>query len=563
MSAVYNRIRIIKILLSVSISLIFILGIWQITGICFETNDDKFITEILSGTLTGKPDPHAVFLNYLLSYPLHLLYRMTTDIPWYGGMLVLCHFLAYVALLQSTWSRCQTNWEYLFTGGLVCCAALANLYITAAIQFTSTAALMAIAGYTCLLLHKNYKTGMILFFLFEMMAFFIRVDAMLMIQPLGAAVCIGVNLTDTDSGIKVGCKKAADIVLTVILIFIIGWAGNQIGYHSKEWKEYIRFNTARAEIFDYYGAPDYKSVKPLLDKYAVTQAEYEGFCYYVIMDWEVSADCAEALAEHLKNSSQRSFNVVELLKKVWSQEPSAYSLNIGRVAEVTWILLLLWGLLRRRFRILIPLGGLAIGKTLVWGYLFYKGRLPLRVCLPLFICESILLLALLVLEYFRKRESGIRLIYPILSSALFFVCCVFAGKMQYREAIRANEYQEAYLAGLVEIQDYCASHPENRYLLDSWSFSHYKGSVFTTEIYGKKNYAYSGSWFSNSPASKEYLYDYFRQGRESLFLIVFDEADRKDYASAFFSEKLGITPVLADRVTVSHGGSYLIWYFGE
>ena len=35
------------------------------TGIFFETNDDRYISEILSGTLTGTPEAHTTHVNYL------------------------------------------------------------------------------------------------------------------------------------------------------------------------------------------------------------------------------------------------------------------------------------------------------------------------------------------------------------------------------------------------------------------------------------------------------------------------------------------------------------------
>ena len=52
---------------------LFFILIWKSAGIYFETNDDKFIAEILSGAVTGEPDGHVVYINYLLSYLLSLV----------------------------------------------------------------------------------------------------------------------------------------------------------------------------------------------------------------------------------------------------------------------------------------------------------------------------------------------------------------------------------------------------------------------------------------------------------------------------------------------------------
>lgn len=99
MNRIPDKKNIIRILISIGIPLLYLFAVSKMTGLCFETNDDRVITEILSGTLTGEPDGHTVQSNYLLSYPLSVLYRVSVRVPWYGGLLVLCHFLAYAAVL--------------------------------------------------------------------------------------------------------------------------------------------------------------------------------------------------------------------------------------------------------------------------------------------------------------------------------------------------------------------------------------------------------------------------------------------------------------------------------
>lgn len=96
-----------KILASVVILLIFFF-VWKKTGIFFETNDDKFITEILSGAYTGTPNAHVGYVSYPLTLPISLLYRVTNKLPWYGLFLIFAQALAYVGVLESLYSR----WEF-------------------------------------------------------------------------------------------------------------------------------------------------------------------------------------------------------------------------------------------------------------------------------------------------------------------------------------------------------------------------------------------------------------------------------------------------------------------
>lgn len=566
MERVWNKAKSVKIFASVFLALLFVVVVWKKAGIYFETNDDKFITEILSGTLSGKPDAHAIHINYLLAWPLSLLYRISTDIPWYGGMLVICHFLVYIALLQSIWSKARSILEFILLGGMVCCYMLLNCYITASIQFTSTAALMAATGYVCLLQQKHFKKELVFFFAFELAAFLIRSKAMLMIQPLGAAVCTGYCLVCEREEFKLCCRRAAKMIMAVVLVLAIGYVGNLIGYRGEGWDNYKRFDAATTDLLDFYGVLNYEEVKHILNEYGVTKAEYEAFCNYCIMDWDVSVECMEALADYTVNRQPKELRITELLKQTWNWEDPEGHLGLNRISRMMWAAVFLWILLRRRFWLLIPVGGMAFCKTIVWGYLIYKGRLPLRVTVPLTACEIMLLTALLVREYASVPKDRGRKLLPLLF-CLF--CGVFAynsvsvGREQYRRAVQGNEWQDLYMQGLVEVQEYCEKHAKNRYILDLWSFSYYRGNAFETRIYGRKNYVYSGSWFSNSPPLLRHLKEYFQGNNGEIYVIVADEeGGGGKVTTAYFAEKFGRDPVLADRIEAAHGGSYVVWKFG-
>lgn len=551
--------RTAKALISAFAPLLFILIVWKTVGICYETNDDVIITKILSGTATGTPDPHTIFQNYLLSYPLHLLYRISINVPWYGCFLVLCHIAMYAMLLQSIWSNAKMLSEHLLFGGIICCFAISNFYMTAAVQFTSTAALLAAAGYGCLFLHRNFKTGLSLFFGFGLIAYFLRSQAMLMIQPFGCAMGLALYFICEEGQKKELCKKAAYMVLAVLAIITIGYAGNLIGYHGEEWSAFLRFSDAEAKLMDYYGCPPYGEVKNILDKYSVTQAEYEAFCNYIRMDYEVDADCLEELVSNIEARLDRSPDFLTLFKEVWCPASPPEWLRITRIAQAVWMLSFLWILFQKRFYLLFPLIGIAAAKTVVWGYLYFRGRMPLRITAPLMICEVFLLVTLLARDYARKGGKK----YFFLSfGALLTAACCFSLLVQYRFALYGNEPQKTYMQGLVEIQDYCKSRPENRYLLDNFSFAYYRGSVFRTDVYGRGNYVDTGSWSSNTPPIRQYLRDFLENHEKDFYLIISDAANI-DCATAFFTEKTGLQPELTEQIVASHGGSYLIYHFGQ
>lgn len=344
-----------KALVAATVIGLFLAAVWVTTGIHFETNDDRYITEILSGTMFGHSDAHVIFINYLLALPLSLLYRLSVQIPWYGGMLILFHALSYCLFLRSLYDRCRSFFEMGAATAAVCCCMLVNICMTAEIQFTSTAVLMAVSGYAVLLLQRNEKMGVCLFFVMELLAYFLRSHAMLMIQPLGGVVYLLLCLMENRENLRSGWIRIAKWLAVIVSIFVIGLCGTAIGYHGREWAEYNRFNKVRSELLDYYGMPEYGEVQDILDRYGVTETEYTAFCRYVIIDREVPAECLEEIAEYMETQHPLAVHADEIrqnLLEIWRN---------NRFMEVCVLFALGYLLLRRRWGLLLPFGGGADG----------------------------------------------------------------------------------------------------------------------------------------------------------------------------------------------------------
>lgn len=84
-----------RIPLTLCAAAVWIFLINHFAGIYFETNDDRLLSEIFSGSMTGSPEAHSYYVDYILGFVLALLYRVTDAVPWYGGMLVLFQFLCW------------------------------------------------------------------------------------------------------------------------------------------------------------------------------------------------------------------------------------------------------------------------------------------------------------------------------------------------------------------------------------------------------------------------------------------------------------------------------------
>lgn len=560
------------------ISLMVVL-VWRSTGIFFEINDDKCITEILCGRLTGVPDAHTVYVNYLLSLPLSLLYRAVPTVPWFGITLILFQVFAYWAVLESVYSRCEKIVELAAAAAAVVFVMLADLYLLGCIQFTSTGALAAAAGYFCLLTNSHRKKGWIFFYLLQFMAGLLRVNAMLMMQPIGILAVGGALIADRKRDWRERFSVMGKVFLAPTAVFLTLLAVNILVYRGSGWKDYLNYCEVEAVLFDYgRGVPPYPEVREILDRYQVSEEEYYAYACYMMPDWMLPPDCAMEVAAYVKEA-RKPWTVGEWWAELKLNMIEDSHWGIGHVLAALWMAVAATAVSGRKASLLMPALGLFGGKLFTWGYLIFKGRFPLRISMPLLAGEVLLLLALFLRGWkyvrMRFRESGTegersavsavkRCGHYCLWAFLLFLLCltgIRTGYCQYAYVLNENRYQTILMKGLREITAYCDAHPENRYLLDMLSTAYYKGSALESEIYQERNYIISGTWFSNSPDLRRYNAAYLSEGRGFYFLIYDDGKGTSHPCVAYLIQKTGVQPKLCERISVSHGGSYLVYFF--
>lgn len=548
-----------KCIIAPIVVFLMVIFVWSKTGIFFETNDDKCITEILCGLMTGEPNPRTVYINYLLTLPLVLLYRISSKVPWYGLSLILFQIFAYTAALKSIYSR-FISWIELVAGTLLAAMILlVNLYLLGCIGYTSTAALMAAVGYFCLLTHVDRKKGYFCFLLLELFAGLLRINSMLLMQPMGIMVICGELLREKDMSRRERVTAFGKVTLIPVAVFLVALSANTVAYRESSWKAYTQFNNTRTVLFDYEGVPPYEEVRHILDRYQVSETDYYAYQSYMILDWVLTPECAEEIAGYAQEHGER-ISVQEL----WNQlrenifMDSHWGLNC--VITFLWIAAIVQMLIVREASFLLSVLALLFAKGFSWGYLLYQGRFPLRVSMPLLAGEILLLVALLLVQ---GDKLNMRLRYGMLLALLLGIGMtgISAGKQQYYYILNENNGQMIFMEGLRDIRTYCDAHPNNRYIMDAASAWYYEGSALETELYQNRNYIISGNWYSNSPNLRQYNAEYLSEGDGVYFLVYDDGRGVTHPGVAYLAQETGADPKVCDRITVSHGGTYLIYFF--
>ena len=553
-----------NLIFSITISFLWICLISMITGIYFETNDDRLFSEIFSGAMTGTPEFRSYYIHPFLGLLITLFYRITTVLPWYGLFLILFQWICHASFTYSVLSWYEKTRKKLAAFSLLTAYYGICFTFLAHIQFTSTAALLAITGYMCLFLSLSGQNNLTLFFIFQLLSYLLRSDSMIMIQPYGMAMLAALLLcrfllSHSKETRRVLFRFFCKILVGILLLILLGKSTHFLFHHGEGWTEYEKINQGVTEITDYSRIPDYTEVKPILEKYEVSEKQYQAFFQYAMIEPNLSGDCLLEVAEYAK-TMQPETSIRQVLSGIQESyfNPEYYS--TGKLAIVLWFLTIIVVLLSGNYLSLLPLAGLFFSRTVIWGYLIYRGRTPFRVIYPLWVAEIFLLMVILCIQVSGEQKKYTKLLYQ------FIFCFLILGslwilKKQYVSIKPQNLSDKIYNTGYSELIDYCDSHLENHYFLDAGTLLYYRGSAYAAKPFHPRNSLITGCWYSGAPVLYDRIAEYAPQNMDIYLVVSPDLVYQKEAVLAYFEEWRGAAATYEESFTVSNGGTYEVYGF--
>ncbi len=397
----------------------------------FDTNDDIAMQWILQGGYTnGSPSSDPVLSSTLIGIPLHLLYRITDAVPWYGLYLYLVEVIAAVVILRTIARR---PWFHASAHGVLSIALLCTILVPAwtRMQFTVAAMLLATSGLLLwsVAIRDEHEPDRL---------------AILGAALLGCSSLIRFNST---RGILLAALPIVAVTIwrrrvlmahvapaAVAAAVILGGLGvDALAHRSDDWQAYGRFRDAQGALS---GTPEVTLKAPgdALAAAEWTPNDWANFVSYQFLDLETFApERIEAVHAALPDApvdldAARSELVDDLLP-----------LLVALAGLVGWIALTgAWG---DRALAAIHLGWTSA--ILMW--LAASARLPFRVSLGL--------VALTALAILVQREPGdLELRSPRLGAVLLVVASLVAlagTAIAVGDALDAtpqNEAQQAVIA---------------------------------------------------------------------------------------------------------------------
>ena len=204
----------------------------------FEENDDVMMAMIANGTYSGMPDGHLVYINILYGWVLAGLYSLTTAIEWYTLAFAILHVISMSIItycLLTTPNR--SRWERVLW--------MVVMYvlwarIIGAMQFTTTAGLVCLAG--CVLLLRESKKARWTGAALVVVAALIRFMAAGLVGLLMAPIIVYTY--------RLEWRKYMAIVVMLMAVVGCRMTNHMVYDHDPEWKYYRSYNQLRAQLND-------------------------------------------------------------------------------------------------------------------------------------------------------------------------------------------------------------------------------------------------------------------------------------------------------------------------
>lgn len=522
----------------------------------FYLNDDVTMRSILSGSYTGTPDGHAVYMKYPLTGILSGLYKIAGDVPWLELFFIGCILWALAELVMNVKHK-KTG--LLFGGLFLLPFYLYMHYTVIAAILVGTTAYLVCAG--------KSRIKPVLFWL---LAWMVRSQVAYLALPfLGVALlwklqgeyaawkecatseAIAGNIPKaSESGAKFNKKEAGRPgVLIMWKKELRGWlktgcmalAGflvctglHHLCYAGKDWQAYLKYNDARTTLYDYTDFLSTDFYAENYEKYAMTESQFIILnSYNTLLDHSIDEEKMEQVAATVSEGMTSRREGPVWLKE--SVKQYYYQIRYGESIYV-WLWLAIFGglalvvILGRDWISLLLLGCYGGGRSLIWVFLIWKGRFPERIAISLYVIELLLLVGMWSLQWDLQKRNFEKLIMYIRKSHKFRPGLAVAGRVclagmgimlagllvvQIRtDAARAVEKKTLQQEWNV-LKEYCGNDCDRLYLIDVFSAVEYSGLSFERD---SENLMLAGGWMSASPLAAERFHAFEAgDGAEALF----------------------------------------------
>lgn len=461
--------------------------IYKKYGFYYALNDDTTMQALASGSITGVPDGHLVYIMYPFGVIISSLFKIFPNFDWYGITLLLLLFTCYGLIIHRVVFYGSKNTNTLLLIRLIGIVVLIALIIDSAVLFTYTVVAGILASTAIFLILSAYAPTYrewIISWSLLLVAGIIREEVFYMVLPVLLIIYTGwiiknINKEGSDNNKKTTFMdllkanknyliKALVFLFVALMLFGICKFCNNVAYSKDPWKTYIYYATdTRRQIMDYYSWPAYEGNEEFWESLNITHDEYNCLPMYGILP-HFDENAIEKIAELTKSTYEKetpldvkvSNSYVAFIKAITFSEKRYWNILFA-LAVIIAILMCI----KADRRVKIEVISISIIVLAEFVYLCYRGRIPERV-IAIFDYECVLgVLGLLYSECRHKKSFIFRGVY-----ILFFIVTTFLCTLMYREKCERLAVHRHNINNSKEMMDYFNQNPDSFFVVPTGGF---------------------------------------------------------------------------------------------
>ncbi len=570
-----SQIRYMDVFFIIGLMLIPLLIMWRFDAkIVFFNNDDVYLAELVSGITTGTPESHLLHINILSGFFLSGLYSILPSVPWYGLFLFGVMYGSIIYAFSLMTIKLEKVWQkiiYFILANYIICSFF--FFHLSEVQFTTVTTVVCMASLISFILSEDSETVTeylrknIASFIFFIISFSIRDEACIMIVPTFIFVGI-VKIIKNKNAYKPILAYGAVLLGIIVLLFGI----EQLAYASEPWNGLKEYNTARSQIMDYEGFPSYEENQALYEELGISEQSYISLStrYQFLLDDNLNTASMEKILEVSKSDNR--INILECIKTFIDLHLTSYNdrpLNI--LVYFVYIATICLILVSKKYKALLDVLALFLGRMTIWLYLLYIGRIMVRVTQGIYIVELMVLFAIIVGNCLWMHISNKKSKLSVIASVCVIFTIVFIchkwGIPYSRNIYYYNRSQLAYATCYEEMREYFNEHSNNVYLADNLSFSYFTKDIFSKEYESVGNFVLMGNWVANTPWTDKIAerygivsYEESAMMQDNVYFVFMEsEGTSWKYIEDYYQEKYpGSVMEVQDVVETTFGQNFLI-----
>lgn len=536
--------------------------------------DDAMMRAIASGTYTGTPDGHLIFIKYCYGYLLSRLYLLNRAYNWYGicEYVICCSGMALILwkLLRkndrSIGRKCWGAFIFLLSYTILVFPILVGV-----LNFTHYAALCGVTGIFFLVTAENgsmeYWGDLVISCIFTGLSLMIREDIFYIVLCLEGFFLL-CKVYYKRKNLKNVLKQYLRWILVMICMVSVISGVEHMAYRSEAWKKYLDYNDNRSYMVDYYGWQGYERYKTIYEKYGITeQAAYLMDYYFLdmddvdmnallqdLVDYEDSISAEEGLINKFETALIQFYG--------YFTDKDYIEMNIFLIVAVVILLCKTFYCSGKNEIELLTLGT-ALLYIVMWLYLIFRGRIVSRACVSM----QLLFVAFLFGIYYSGDTDNV-------GSSSYIVRKIYLRKMAICIVLM-------YLAGhhilnigwgtdkkdVTEVTKYAEKHSDNIYIVTDGGCAVETNDTIKV-IDGASNVIYPGGWVTNSPLYEEKTKKYNVESIlnaliscENVYYIDC-ETDLKDRIQGYYNgEGIEIMYNVEDSIQMEDGKTFYVYRF--